>query len=594
MHLREIEDESVLKDKALEIYNNFVKEDAPYQVNFDYFHVSNIKNGLETISKGASLFDEAMEHVRVLVESDVLPRFFTWAREEQAKKDIKDDDETKQTESIVNLEGESDSDDMDFGEDLFTLGEETIAHHEEGLKDNLPKFARAIKSLFYHSPISTILWISAFITQYANVLLTARLGIQEFCGAILGMCICNITFLFGTGILKVMYKICKEANAYSNTRKSSLGFSRAAAMLLIICCPSILFWCFVKFIFKGIDAQIASFAGSYCLWMIIGLPFYFASEILRYYLKSQKFKTIETDIISVGIALFNAYLLIFPLKLGLKGAPLSFALTYLISIIISLIISKIRRYDLVILDVSKQELLNLNEIIIALKSSFKEGLFVTINGIGELDIPVFIAAHLGANLLAGYFILIIGYHIIKTVPLFISKSIKRVAKTRVEQMGIEEAVLISKLSVVIDIVLSSVIILLLALLRKHWPYVFISNLAIIDNIGYATPMMLLFYFVEGINMVLRGYLPRVMPIEGIYMLRHYPLTIPLIVALSFDFSANLKISGLWLASFSSSVVLLLALLVVLVRTNWGRYLFEARIGAEYEKKALIELDEMYW
>lgn len=561
--------------------------DADEQVNFDFTQVNHIKNGLEKATVGSNLFKDSMDHVKNLINFDVLPRFHTWVKslEHETESTYQTASATLSDEEEIELKYDDDG--------LFGIEGSSIPTNEEGFKEYVPKLFSTAKEILLQSPIPVILYILHIVTKYTHVMLTGRISLLAFSGAAIGFSLCNITLSLGIGIIKDMYQSAKDAHAYSNSRKSSLALFRAGAMLILIYLPSILLWSFASAIFSSIGPDVSAAAGSYALWMILALPAYFFSELLKFYMKSQGVQIIDISLISSLLSIAYGYLLVVVVKIGVKGAPISFFLSNMTTSIILLAFARWKHKDIIFIDLSKEELFNVDNSLITLKQGMISAITSMSYELG-LDIMTFISGHLGPVYLAGHFILVFTSKIFFSVPLSIAKNVRHLSKYKIEHAHVEEAVFISKCGLIVYFILSSVIFLVVFLLRSIWTYIFMNDVQVIQIVKYTMPLVLMYLIIEGYSTILRYFLPKMWIIEGIASLRIYPIAIPLGVVLAFKFGANLGTTGLWMALFLVSILLLIVLIIVLIRTDWARMKFEEKIGAEYEKKALIELDEIDW
>lgn len=394
-----------------------------------------------------------------------------------------------------------------------------------------------------------------------------------------------------------MYNRCKELKEYSNTRNASITFLRTLLMILSISIPLSILWIFSKPILSMYHDNISYYGGLYTRWMILSLPFYLFGEAIKSFLISNDIKL--TWIIFGGnlLSLLLSYLFIFPFKLGFKGSPLSFFLVCLLRIISFIIIGRLNGFNLISLlfnnNISFNDLININEFKYHIIDGFKDGFLFSFEQFGY-DIPLLISGYLDTTSFIAFSILFISIKIINTIPSFIYMNIIQIIDRKLKQLKVEESIFLIRVSIIIALSLIMIISIPLVSLKSVWGYIFVSYSDVIKLTGKALPIIIPIIITDSFFLLIRDFIPKKYLIYGLSLIRLYIITSVLTSIFCFRWGAGLGIPGIGLGIIISNLILDITVFILFRKYGYGKVLFEDKVGYEYERNVLIELDEMYW
>lgn len=175
--------------------------------------------------------------------------------------------------------------------------------------------------------------------QMVSVMFVGHLGELPLAGASLAASLANVTgFSFLAGMAGALDTLCGQAFGARQHRLLGIYKQRAMLVLALACLPIATAWAFAEqiLLFIGQDRDVAAEAGAYARWLIPSLAAFVPLTCHTRFLQAQSVvvPVMATSGVTAMCHVVVCYALVYKAGMGGKGAALSTAVSYGISLTI--------------------------------------------------------------------------------------------------------------------------------------------------------------------------------------------------------------------------------------------------------------------
>ncbi|VDL62150.1 unnamed protein product [Hymenolepis diminuta] len=425
----------------------------------------------------------------------------------------------------------------------------------------------------------------------ACVVFVGRLGERELAAVGLALSIFNVTgFSVMHGLLSTCITVFSQTYGSGNKFRMGIELQKALYITSIccVCCWGVFLSIEPLLLAIKINPLIAKMAAEYLVYMIPAIFFASVVSVLEKYIQSQN-KMLPPVIIWAIVNTVNAslhYVLLFPLKTGIKGSAIAQSASYLCASILML------SY----LYFSKLYKNTWNGYSHAMWYEWGSWLKLGIPGLAMIalkwwyfEIGLILVGIIGVTELAAQTLLI---NINQTLYNLLSVGLGIACSIIVGQsLGAGEAA-IPPVTLFAGLFLTctgmSLAAVLLLALRWHVPKIFTADPKVIAIAAQCMPLLCVFLIFEGAVGVMGGAMrgAGLQPVGALTIfVCLYLLSAPL--GFSLLIKSKLKLMGLWIGFATGLFLISTVYLILLLRTNWHKQIEQA---AKRTKKQIEQTD----
>lgn len=392
--------------------------------------------------------------------------------------------------------------------------------------------------------------------------------------------------------------LCSQAYTNSQCDRKVVGLhvQRCLVFLSLLALPILAVWWFADkvFLLLGQDPAVALLAGRFVQWMILGLPAFAVFESLKKMVQAQGLFRAPTYVLCVG-APFNivaSYFLVWHTSLGFIGAPIAAVLTYWLLAL--LLIAYIVYVDgaQVWPDYRYQPVNDVTGVLdyCAYGPMLKlaiPGILLICSENWAYEIIALASGWIGTTSQGAQSVIVTSVAIFYTVPFGVGiSSANRVGNALGAQRP-QQAEMAAKTALVAACVVASVNASILFLFGRRWAYLFTKDEEVVQMVSGVLPVVAVFIFGDNVAGIADGVLNgqgRQHVGAWFNLAAYYVTSLPLGFFLCFRLNWGLQ--GIWVALMVSLLVVAVATVAVVLRSNWDQESLKARNRSNDEMKEM--------
>lgn len=416
-------------------------------------------------------------------------------------------------------------------------------------------------------------------------------------------------FVTVTGLSTVMgTTLCLDtlcSQAYTNNQCDrkvvGLHVQRCLVFLCVLSLPILAVWWFARevFLVLGQDPAVALLAGRYVQWMILGLPAFAVFESLKKMVQAQGLFRAPTYVLCAG-APFNiavSYFLVWHASLGFIGAPIAAVLTYwLLALLLIAYIVYVDgaqvwpgyNYQPVNSDdkTTTAGVLDYRAYGPMLKLAIP-GILLICSENWAYEIIALASGWIGTTSQGAQSVIVTSVAIFYTVPFGVGISSANRVGNALGAERPQQAEMAAKTALVAACLVASVNASVLFLFRQRWAYLFTEDEQVVQMVSEVLPVVAVFIFGDNVAGISDGVLNgqgRQHVGAWFNLAAYYVVSLPLGFFLCFRLNWGLQ--GIWVALMVSLLVVAVATVVVVLRSNWDQESLKARNRSNDDMKEM--------
>ncbi|XP_057770513.1 protein DETOXIFICATION 16-like [Salvia miltiorrhiza] len=451
----------------------------------------------------------------------------------------------------------------------------------EKIKDENGSFLEELrKQLWLAGPLISVSLLQ-FCLQLISVMFVGHLGELALSAASMATSFASVTgFSLLMGMASALDTLCGQSYGAKQYHMLGIHTQRAMLVLLLACVPLAVIWANTGPILEalGQDPDISREAGSYARYMI---PCVFGYSILQCqvrFLQTQSivFPMMISTAITTLLHLLVCWILVFKSGLGSKGAAVASCVSYwLNALLLALYIKYSSSCSKTWAGFSREALHNIFDF---LRLGLPSAVMVCLEN-WSFEMMVLLSGLL-PNPALETSVLSICLNTSSTVwmiPFGLSSAISTRIANELGGGRARAARLALRVVLVMAVAESTLVALVLVLIRNMWGYAYSNEAEIVSYVAAMMPLLATSNFIDGLQCVLSG------AVRGcgwqktgacINLGSYYLVGIPTSIFLAFVLHVGGK--GLWMGIICALVVQVICLSIIMLRTNWEHETKKAR------------------
>ncbi|KAH8659033.1 mate-domain-containing protein, partial [Ilyonectria robusta] len=433
------------------------------------------------------------------------------------------------------------------------------------------------KVLASHAAPLIVTFLLQYLIDISSIIAVGRLGKIELGAVSLANMSASIScFAVFQGLATSLDTLCSQAYGSGNKHLVGLYCQRMTLFLLCLSVPMAVLWLNSEYIIMRLvhNAEIARLTSTYLHILIFALPGYAFFETGKRFLQAQGLFRATTYVILIG-APVNAmlqWLLVWKLKLGFIGAPISVVLTRTLLPILLVLYTKLFDGSECWGGFSKRALTNWW---VMIRLAIPGMIMVEAEWLA-FEIMTVISSRFGTEYLAAQSILItlttISYQILFPVSIAAST---RVA-TLIGAGRISAAKVAARVAIASSCICTLAIISTYMTFQYRLPFIFTDDDAVATLVTLVLPLVAVMTLFDGLGVAAHGLL-RGIGKQGIggpaNLVSYYLVSLP--ISLHLAFALDMKIQGLWIGTTVGLIVVSIIEYSFLLVTDWRKAVMEA-------------------
>jgi MATE family multidrug resistance protein len=404
----------------------------------------------------------------------------------------------------------------------------------------------------------------------------AAAGLANFYIAVTGVAFCS-------GLLAAEDTLCSQAFGAGSLERVSIIFQRSVAVMLAICIPVGLLWCFTEPLLLALhqDPEVAKLAGHFVLIYLPSLPAFLVNDALKRYLVSQgvasptMYSTLIANIVSTSIGYF--FVLHTPLKF--YGMPIAMALANVLQLLVlvfwtisqKLHVPTWRR-------ITMPELLDWKENVEFVKLGIPGALMLCAEWIG-FEIHGLMSGWIGVTSLAAQSILINTNYFFFSFPLGMGVATTVMVGNEMGSGRYTEAWLSYLVNFINVEILAVLVSIILFSAHSVWGYIFTNVPEVIVLVAKTLPFMALFVCSDAAGGLGGGAIRGVgqqTKAAIVNLIAFYAIGVPAGYFFAFPIGLNWGLPGLWAGLACASYTAAFLIHLILWTGDWKQWAIKAQ------------------
>ncbi|KAI8336801.1 mate-domain-containing protein [Chlamydoabsidia padenii] len=457
--------------------------------------------------------------------------------------------------------------------------------------------------------------------QSVSVISAGHLGATELAAASLASMFVTVTGLSTVmGTTLCLDTLCSQSFTNSQCDKKVVGLhvQRCLVFLSVLFFPILALWWFAQDVFLMLqqEPQVSHLAGQFVRWMILGLPAFALFESLKKMVQAQGLFRAPTYVLFVG-APFNMlanYILVWHTSLGFIGAPIAAVLTYWLLAL--LLVGYIVHVDGSQVWPKWQwhyQLVNTNDDDdddLVIQSDKFSGCVLDFHSYGsllKLAIPGILLicsenwAYEIIALASGWIgdgttsqgaqsVIVTSVAIFYTIPFGVGITASNRVGNALGAQRPQQADMAAKVALMAACLVAFINASILFFFRRHWAYLFTDDEDVVQAVFELLPVVAVFIFGDNVAGIADGLLNgqgRQHVGAWFNLAAYYVTSLPLGFFLCFQMEWGLQ--GIWVALMISLLVVAVATVVVVLRSDWYQESINAKNRSNEESTAGINI-----
>lgn len=473
-------------------------------------------------------------------------------------------------------------DTVSLNKNLFQ-GEDTLTYSEALLK------------LWKSSLPSIIAFFFIFLNDSINIIFAGKYFCPEEISAVgLGMFYLNsMGFILGIGILGGLDTICSQSFGAKQYHVISL-FTNITKVVLFFYAILIITPCLFasKFILSAIlpleHENIISLTSSYVTYLI---PYAIFS--LQYNTSSRYLQSMNVFLPSMMVTMcttilhpFWCYVFCVLLNLGIRGIALAMGVTAILNfILINVYIENYNPYPKTSENLKKENL-EWKRILDFLKLGISSGIIFSSDWLG-FEIIILLSGYLNKTALAANVIMFTFVSLIGTIAFGLNISTTTLVGNAIGRGRSNSAKKISVVSILSGLIIILLISFFIFLYKDYFPFIYTNDKDVADILTKLVGFYLYFALIDALESIFKGIVKGLgkQKIASIFVLIVlFPINIPL--SITFAFTMNYGLAGLWTAQMCSVSLLCFSYLILIMAVDLENVILRAIVRIKLINKKL--------